>query len=333
MNAIRKAAIASLVLIFLVIIAGSVVRTTGSGMGCPDWPKCYGHLIPPTNQEQVTWHPNTHFNKGQMIVKDDALWSAKSNFTSADSYDELNWEKYTQHDYAIFNAKHTWIEYVNRLLGAASGVPVLLLFVFSLLKIRSKPLLFLLSAGTLFMLGYEAWLGKLVVDGNLVPNAISKHMFGSLLIVGLLVTIISKTLERKRIEVTKSFKILVVISFLLVTAQILLGTQVREQIDEIAIKTGERGTWISLLDMKILIHRSFSILILLSGIWLFWRNWKDDYALWSVGAFSSLIVLEIAVGVVLFYLDMPKIAQPVHLWISTAMFSFVFWAMIRTKVN
>jgi len=333
MNAIRKAAIASLVLIYLVIIAGSVVRTTGSGMGCPDWPKWYGHIIPPTDQEQVVWHANHSFKKGQMIVKDDALWTAKEDFTSNNNYNSEHWEKYTQHDYAIFNPTHTWIEYINRLLGAASGVPVLLLFVFSLMKIRSKPVLFLLSAATLFMLGYEAWLGKLVVDGNLVPNAISKHMFGSLLIVGLLITIVSKTVERKRIEVSKGFKWLVVIGFLLVSAQILLGTQVREQIDEIAMQTSQRSTWISMLDAKVLIHRSFSILILLSGIWLFWRNWKNDYALWSVGAFSVLIVLEIVVGIVLFYFDMPKIAQPIHLWISTGMFSFVFWAMIRSKVD
>jgi heme a synthase len=37
----------------LIVLSGAAVRLTGSGLGCPDWPKCYGHAYPPLNAHAV----------------------------------------------------------------------------------------------------------------------------------------------------------------------------------------------------------------------------------------------------------------------------------------
>ena len=67
----------SILLVYLVIATGGVVRMTGSGMGCPDWPKCFGYYIPPTKIAELTWVSQKSFKKGQMIIYKDELKISK----------------------------------------------------------------------------------------------------------------------------------------------------------------------------------------------------------------------------------------------------------------
>ena len=72
----------AIVSVYLIFLAGSVVRMTGSGMGCPDWPKCFGYYIPPTKEIQILWQKDRMYRKGSMIIKDENLLVAKEDFTT-----------------------------------------------------------------------------------------------------------------------------------------------------------------------------------------------------------------------------------------------------------
>jgi cytochrome c oxidase assembly protein subunit 15 len=142
----------ALISVYVIFIAGSVVRMTGSGMGCPDWPKCFGYYIPPTDEEQLVWKPLTNYKEGTIIIIDKALYVANSQISTGPKYNTNNWSKYTKHDYAIFNVYHTWTEYINRLSSAVAGLFFLVLIIASLKYRKDNIKIPLLAFASFFLM-------------------------------------------------------------------------------------------------------------------------------------------------------------------------------------
>lgn len=53
MKTLAKLSLATTLAVFLLITVGAFVRASGSGLGCPDWPHCYGRWIPPTTLDEI----------------------------------------------------------------------------------------------------------------------------------------------------------------------------------------------------------------------------------------------------------------------------------------
>lgn len=327
----------ALILVYLVIVAGALVRMTGSGMGCPDWPRCFGYYIPPTDIKELMWSPNHQFNKGQVIIKDEKLWVAKETFTTTDTYDAANWEVYTKHDYAEFNPVHTWVEYINRLTGALAGVAVFAMAVASFGFWRRKTSIILLSWLTVFMMGFQAWLGATVVYSVLNPVKITIHMVMALIIVAVILYILdkSKALNYAAISFKKDklFKSLLVTSLIITLIQVVLGTEVRQFVDERIKMLGYENMHL-VMDSPIIqfyFHRTFSFVVFGINLWLYLRNRKLNLGYKKTTWVMYLLGIEILSGIAMYYLDFPFGMQTTHLVSASALFGIQFYMLLESS--
>ncbi|KKN35140.1 hypothetical protein LCGC14_0786590 [marine sediment metagenome] len=328
----RNLAKVTLVLVYLVIIAGAVVRMTGSGMGCPDWPKCFGYYIPPTEVEQLQWQPDREFKKGQVIIVDSTLQVAKMDIRTSAAYDGKNWEAYTKHDYAIFNPWHTWIEFINRLFGALAGLATLVLAFFSVRFWKTRKKVTLLSWLVVFGMGFQAWLGATVVYSVLAPAKITIHMIMALVIVAVLIYLIHTTKKEYTNQTyVKNLGTLLSVALIVTMVQIILGTQVRHIVDEQIDIVGEsaKQLWLSDFDWAFYVHRSFSIAVVLLNLFIARKIWKHTLGYSKINWVLFFLGVELLTGVSMFYLDFPFGTQPIHLIIASLLFGVQFYLVLE----
>ena len=326
----------TLISVYLIFLAGAVVRMTGSGMGCPDWPKCFGYLIPPTSEAEITWQPSTAYKEGMIIVKNEKLFVAKKDLSTGVSFVLENWSNYTKHNYAKFNKYHTWTEYINRLSSVVSGF-IFIFFVLGALRFwKHKKEVTILSLLAFFLMGFEAWLGKTVVDSNLKPIVITIHMVVGLIIVALLLYvlfIVDKNKTGSGTGVSKLFGRLVAVSVILSMIQIAMGTQVRQFIDEQVKLYGFDNKQYSLMapSFKFYFHRSFTIAIVLVNFGVFYVNQIKNLNFKLVNWILILIFLETLTGILMYYANFPIGTQAIHLLSGAVLFGLQFYLLMQNR--
>ncbi|MDF2437293.1 MAG: heme synthase [Bacteroidota bacterium] len=297
----------TLIFVYLVIIAGSVVRATGSGMGCPDWPKCFGSWVPPTDVSQLP-----------------------------SNYKELYAGEH--HAVAEFNALNTWVEYVNRLCGAILGVLIFVQFILSFKFRKTDKLIFTLSFLELILIGFQGWLGAKVVSSNLAPVKITIHMIFALIILAIAITIIqrAKTLNAEIQETNsdRSTRNLGLVVLALTVIQIMIGTQVREEVD-ILVKNFDavfRDQIIDKLGISFKIHRTFSLIVMALNGWLVYKLLKSNATQILKSKAQLLIgslICAFAAGVILAYFALPPVFQPIHFLLACIAFGLQYVIILR----
>ena len=307
----RRLAMITLAAVYFLILVGASVRASGAGMGCPDWPTCFGQWIPPTHESQLPAN-----------------------------YQEI----YAELGYADtrFNVVKTWTEYTNRLVGVTIG---LLIFLTALLSWplrhfdRSIPIA---SVAAFLMVGFQGWLGARVVASNLQPGMITLHMLMALAIVAALIFALAQA--RRGIMAAQPvtgidprFSKWLYIVLGITLLQVAMGTQVREMTDFIREAQGEelRGSWVEFMPWFFYVHRSFSALVLFANLWLAKLlidslGWQHSLTRLTL-AMIAVIAMAILSGATLGHLGMPALVQPTHLLAATLLFGFQFliWMSYR----
>ncbi|MEP6614995.1 MAG: COX15/CtaA family protein [Ginsengibacter sp.] len=289
------------VMVFLVILAGGVVRMTQSGMGCPDWPKCFGRWVPPVSVSQLP-----------------------------SNYKQLYAFKYVD---TSFNPYHTWIEYINRLLGALLGFLLVAQFIWSLRFLRTDNKITWLCLTTMLLTGFQGWLGSKVVEANLEAVKVTTHMLVALVIAALSVSVVYRASETEKVFISKKIKTIAWVAIFLMIIQISLGTRVREEVDLVAATFNfeQRNHWVEKLGFIFYLHRSFSILVALVCFYLFVQYQKFSTLHQSAWLILFCVAVVAGLGVTMAYFNIPAIAQPLHLLFSSLLIIILYYNSLRTR--
>jgi cytochrome c oxidase assembly protein subunit 15 len=321
----------TLILIYLVVIAGSFVRITGSGMGCPDWPRCFDQWVPPTDKSELPADYKDLYSekRGKKLMK-------FCNLLEAVGMEETAAKIKNDPTVLIeedFNATKTWTEYINRLFGFLAGNGVLFIFLWILLKYRKRKLV-ILGGVNLVILVFQAWFGSIVVATNLVPWTITVHLLLALVIIGIqlyLIRLIAPS-QQRNMKVSKTFYALVFFIFVVTFSQMFLGTQVREEIDYLRKAGIGREGWADNFGTIFFIHRSFSwaVLVLITYMFYIKRKVKELRIIhWTF----IILAIELVSGVLLSHFEMPGLVQTAHLLFASILFGTLLMAVYRLKTR
>lgn len=334
-NTFLKVTGLSIICLFVLILAGGVVRGTGSGMGCPDWPKCFGCYIPPTTISQLPGDYKQKYVAARV----------KKNERFAKTLDGLGYTdlaKRLRQDRSVlipeeFNAARTWTEYINRLIGVVSGFLLLASAIYSIGYWKINKWIPVLSVFNLLLIGFQGWLGSIVVSTNLTSWVITVHLLLALAILALSITTwhMARIQGKYKISANVALRLVTFIAVLVSLIQITFGTDVREKVDAIAtrLQDSSRGDWVTDVGSIFFRHREASLVVLAINILLYVlirRSFGKHSIHQQLMSFTFvLLLLQMVTGILLSYLSLPPVAQVAHVLLASLIFGAQFYLLLN----
>jgi heme a synthase len=319
MTLFQKLAAAALVSVLVLMFVGAIVRVTGSGMGCPDWPTCWGCLIPPTSVEDVDFDklPIERFQK-----KAERMGRDPATITEASLREE-------------FNPRHVWTEFINRLCSLPVGFFSLATFIAAFWQRQKRPLVFWMAFASLMVVLINAWMGARVVYSGLQPGVLTTHLALAMALTGMLmycawggtdqpwrIRMADGPLVRLRLAITVLLVVIIIAG--------VMGAQVREMTDEMAKfhDNAPRSTWIGELEQSwmYLAHRSFSWVVLAATLWawVLTIRHRPEGPGWLERTVLGIVFTQMVLGLVMAQIHIYSWVQVLHVGLSAVLLSLVW---------
>lgn len=144
LSMLRRAATLAMLLALFVVMLGAYTRLTHAGLGCPDWPGCYGHLVLPTAPQALSM--------------------------AQEAYPAVPIETHK-----------AWTEMLHR-YAAGSLVLLIVFLAFSIMRLRQQGLRMpcVLPIVLLCLVAFQAALGMWTVTLKLLPVVVMAHLLGGI---------------------------------------------------------------------------------------------------------------------------------------------------------
>jgi cytochrome c oxidase assembly protein subunit 15 len=290
MKIFRQFAFISTIATYIVIFAGGLVRVSGAGLGCPDWPKCFGRWFPPTNISQLP--PNI--------------------------------------DPSLFNITLAWIEYVNRLAGVILGFLILITAFLAIKYYRKEMRILIPSLLAAILVAFQGWQGGQVVESELASHIVSIHMGVAFLIVSLLIYVTQQAYyyeypdEEKKSDYPNKSSFWIGLLWLLTIVQIVLGTEVRSGLEliEKEFPLLPETSWLGKVGLVSHIHTFLGIVIVIGTFQVGSRILRlskgaSDMVKQVIWGMMTLGLVQVLIGAVLVVIGLPDIMEIFHLWVAS----------------
>ena len=204
-----------------VVALGAYVRLTDAGLGCPDWPGCYGTLTVPQSKAAIDIAQTAYHTNNLVVGK-------------------------------------AWREMIHRYFAGTLGLIVLAIFVLGWINKRNLKCSPWTSSFLLVLISFQAMLGMWTVTMLLKPAIVSSHLIGGMTTLGILVWIAHRHWGHFSASIVKStpLRLTIRIALLVLLMQIFLGGWTSTNYAALACTDFPtcHGVWMPEMDFKDAFH-------------------------------------------------------------------------------